>query len=144
MELALKLPKGKPPFIGILFTEESTGGHLHANLVEKYSGNEFHIIMEHTKNALNLRLICNEIVMVYFYNHLRFDPDRLKSWLYLTKNAKEFNFGHIYTQFDKHILIMSRPGRKKFVVRATRCKLIAMDDHEEYWKLPYTTSNRKW
>lgn len=144
MELALKLPKGKPPFIGILFKDEISGNSLHTEVVEKFQKNEYHLLLEHTKSTLNLRLICAERVMVYFYNHLSFDAEKLKSWLYLTKDSTVFNFGHIYKQFDKDCLISTRPGRKNFVVKVTRCKLISAEDNEEFWNLPFTISSGKW
>lgn len=143
MELVLKMPKGKAPFMGILFEIEREGERLHADIVEKYQNESFEVVLEHTKQVLNLRLICKEKVMVYFYNHLRVDANKLNSWLYLTKDCKAFTFGHINRLLDKDKLVLSHPSRKRFVVNVISCRLVAVEDEEES-DLPFTSSNRKW
>lgn len=143
MELVLKLPKGKLPFIGILFDSSSTAGKTNAEIVEQFSKEEFEVLLEHTQTALNLRLICKARVMVYFYNHLSIAPEKLKSWLYITRDMKLFNFGHIYKELDDHKLAISSPGRKPFVVKVVSLKIMAVEDDSEY-NLPFGLSNGKW
>ena len=146
MELVLKVPKGKPPFIGVLFESDQhhSGEKLHADMVEKHGGASYRIVLEHTPSALNMRVICEENVMVYFYNHLSFDAERLKSWLYITKNCGQFNFGHVGKSLGNHKLLLSVPQRKKFFVKVNAVALISSADDNTDVSLPYTTSNRKW
>lgn len=131
MELMLKMPKGKAPFIGILFEIEREGAKLHADIVEKYQRENFEVVLEHTKRVLNLRLLCKDKVMVYFYNHLRVDAEKLNSWLYLTRDCKAFTFGHIIRELDRERLVLSHPSRKRFVVKVCACKVVAVEDEED-------------
>ncbi len=144
LELILKMPKGKAPFIGILFEIERDGAKLHAEVVEKYQNQVYEVVLEHTKRVLNLRLICKEKVLVCFYNHLKVDTNKLNSWLYLTKNANAFTFGHIHRVLDRDQLVLSHPSRKPFFVKVCSCKLIGVEDEEDDEPLPFTVSGRKW
>lgn len=146
MKLIFKLPANKCPFIGILFSNEELfkGEKLHAEIVEKYGHCTYTITLEQTTSNLNLRLICQETVSVYFYDHLDFDYEKLKSWLYLTKNHKEFTFGHVCSTLDKHIIITSQPGRKKFFVKVNGLNFLTEEDPDSEWRVPFTTNNRKW
>ncbi|MCC6371142.1 MAG: hypothetical protein IT236_09070 [Bacteroidia bacterium] len=144
MELVLKLPKGKPPFIGVLFgvEQQHSGEKMHADMVQKYGRANYRIVLEHTPSALNMRLICEEHVVVYFYNHLSYDAERLKSWLYITKHNTLFNFGHVGKLTNNHQLLLSMPERKKFFVKVISVEFITVEDTDV--DLPYTTNYRKW
>ncbi|MCC6370216.1 MAG: hypothetical protein IT236_04345 [Bacteroidia bacterium] len=146
MRLVLKLPQNKPPFIGILFENEETirGEKLHTEIVERYPHCTYEIVFEHTRTALNLRLLCQERVMVYFYNHLGFDAENLKSWLYFTREAQAFTFGHIERVFDKDKLILSLPLRKKFFVNVKSVKFIVAEVPDSEWEVPFRKNSSKW
>ena len=143
LELVLKMPKGKAPFIGILFEIERDGAKLHAEVMERYQNEAYEVVMEHTQRVLNLRLICKEKVLVCFYNHLKVDTAKLNSWLYLTKDCKAFTFGHIIRELDRERLVLSHPSRKKFFVKVSSCKLVRVEDEED-GSLPFTVSGMKW
>ena len=141
MKLILKLPKNKPPFIGILFALECEGAALHSDMVEKYGDKEYHVVFEILSNDINLRVACAETVTVYFYNSLTCDSNTLVSWLYMTKHLSKFNFGHIYKHLDKDTLVTARSQRKLFFIPVTKITVIEAEYNSE---LPYTTNNRKW
>jgi hypothetical protein len=117
MELVVKLPKGKLPFIGIKFAEMHEANELNKDLMNNYSTCIFKVILEPHKNEMNLRLICEEKLLVRFYNGLKYDPEKLKAWIYLTKTAKSFNFSHIYQLGDKEKVAMAIMSRKLFVLK---------------------------
>jgi hypothetical protein len=68
-DLIVKLPKGKPPFIGILFSTETEANTLNQELVNDFKYRPYRIILEPLRDFINLRLVCEEIVVVKFYNH---------------------------------------------------------------------------
>ncbi len=143
MDLVLKLPKGKLPFIGILFEHESVGGRMYSEIIERYPFKEYRVVIENIGNTINLRLICEETTTVYFYNHLGFDAEKLRSWLYLTKHQKEFNFGHVFNQIDKHQIVKSSPSLKKFFIKVVGCSFITTEEPDA--DLPFVTrNNRSW
>ena len=131
MELVLKLPKGKPPFVGVLFELEYHGADMNVDLYRTHGNRPYKLILEPNKKQINLRLICEEIVTVRFYNSLKYNNERLNDWVYLTKNAKAFTFGHVVFKEDKHHPVRIHPGGKPFVLKVESFELIIPDD----WKV---------
>lgn len=110
--LVLKLPPGKPPFIGIRF-EESVGSELNEDLINsKYAG--FRLELERVHDRLDIRLISEALVTVRFYTFILYDKDKLKSFLYLTKDAKLYNFGHVKRIEDKDEIIKTKKTGKNW------------------------------
>lgn len=127
-ELVLKLPKDKPPFIGLLFSSATDAEKLNEDLVLEHKNKSYKILLEPLKGVISLRLICEEIVTVRFYNNIKCNPEKLSSWLYLTKNVKRFNFSHVardYKIYDK--LVVAKPKYKLFVLSIESVKLITED-----------------
>lgn len=127
MELVLKIPQGKPPFVGILFAVTHEAAALNADLVINHRHKNYKLIFEVVGTHLNLRLICEDLVTVRFYNHIKFSPEKLKSWLYIiySKKVTVINFGHITTVKDKHELVKTTPQSKNFVLKVIHCQLLS-------------------
>lgn len=66
MELVLKLPAAKPPFIGILFESPNwmMASELNSDLISKKESRACKIVIEVLRRDLNLRLISEEKVSV--------------------------------------------------------------------------------
>ncbi len=126
MDLVLKLPKNKPPFIGILFPKYLTHDAKKENvdLICSTNSSPCRIILEPLKNELNIRLICEEKVTVRFYSGIKYNPIKLKDWLYLTTKATKFNFAHLDIEFDKHIVLKEASGYKYMLFHMESVKLI--------------------
>ncbi len=130
MKLVLKLPKGKAPFIGIHFDDESEGQKLHAEMVDEHRMKEYEVYIEVMDDHLNLRVACRETVNVYFYNNLFIEAEKLTSWIYMTKHSTEFTFGHIFTHLDKDTLIKTRL-RNPFFLRINKLTMFFKEDVSE-------------
>lgn len=114
------LPNNKPPFIGVM-----AEGVLNADLILEHSNKGFRIILEYYKPTLNLRLICQEIVTVRFYNDLIHDPEKLRSWLYMIQYSPTINFGHVTTDSNGKLKLQNTsPGSKKFVLKIDKVELM--------------------
>ena len=126
MELVLKLPKGKPPFIGILFQSATEAEKLNSDLVVDHRYLNYKIIFEIIADHLNIRLICEELVTVRFYNHVVYDPEKLKSWLYVLKTGKttSVNFSHLILKDNKHTLVKAYQQKIYFVLKVANCKVL--------------------
>lgn len=86
---------------------------------------------------MNLRLICEEIVTVRFYNGLKYNHERLIDWIYLTKNAKAITFGHVVLNEDKHHPVRVHPGGRPFVLKVESFELLVPEEWRED-ELPFT------
>jgi hypothetical protein len=117
MQLVLKLPANKAPFIGVILHGQEQSGLLNADLILKHQNKKYRIIIEHIHHVLNLRLICEEIVSVRFYDHLEFDPEQLKSWLYVIKRANYVNFSQLKLVNEKLSVLRTSPQNKLFVLK---------------------------
>lgn len=131
MKLVLKVPKGKLPFIGIEFGEH-VAADTNKDLIQNHSEKEYKIVLEHSHKRLQLRLICEELVTVRFYERLEFDPSKLRDWLYITQKATKFNFGHIFVKGNTDYIARTYPGRKPFVLKVVSVEFVTDENgHKE-------------
>ncbi len=137
MELVLKLPKGKPPFVGVLFEQEYHGADMNVDLYKTHGNRAYKLVLEPIKTKINLRLICEEIVTVRFYNGLKYNHERLNDWIYLTKNTSAYTFGHVVFREDKHFSVRVHPGGKPFVLKVESFELLVPDEWRED-ELPFS------
>jgi len=124
MELVFKLPRGKPPFIGVLFPTEYSACHENQDLPERKPSVVCRILLEPIKTQMHLRLVCEELVTIRFYNYLHYDHEKLKNWLYLTKDRKEFTFGHIVRERDTDKPVKLYSTNKYFVLKIEKVEVI--------------------
>lgn len=122
MKLVLKVPKGKPPFIGVEYAEFQADRENH-DLVKYHSNKEYRIILEPYGTGITLLLICEELVTVRTYKYLNYDPRTLKDWLLITKGTKVYNFGHVYLNGTKHEIARLIPSLNKFVLKVTSIQI---------------------
>ncbi len=131
MKLVLKVPKGKAPFIGVEYGE-FMAADTNKDLVLDHSEKDYKIVLEHSHRRLQLRLICEELVTVRFYERLEFEPNKLRDWLYITRRATKFNFGHIYVKGNTDHIARAYPGRKPFVLKVLSIEFVTNENgHEE-------------
>lgn len=124
MELVFKLPKGKIPFIGVIFQNLYESATLNQDLVNSFKNSNYKIVMEQIKSEINLRLICEEHLLVRFYNGLKYDKMKLDAWLYLTQKSQQFNFSHLVKEGDKEIVVKTLKNQKLFVLKVENCHII--------------------
>jgi hypothetical protein len=132
MELVLKLPKVKPPFIGILFDKSWDGEKMNCDLVEAHRNAYYSIEFEYCNSHLNLRLMSQELLTIRNYAHLKFDAEKLKSWLYMSKMVNAYNFGHVIIERDQHILLKTQHKKLNFVLKMDKCKLVVEENNQMY------------
>lgn len=127
MELVLKIPRDKPPFIGILFPQYLTHDAKKENtdLIYPHNTSPCRIILEPLKEELNIRLICEEKVTVRFYSHIKYNPTKLKDWLYLTQKATKFNFAHLDIEYDRHIVLKELGSKRNIIFHIESVRLIS-------------------
>lgn len=123
MKLVVKLPKDKPPFIGIVFDRSAEAEKTNQELVHDHKYADYRIVFEFIRDWVNVKLISNSIPAVKFYTKLTYDKDKVIAWFYITKNMKGFNFSHVYIHNNKECVAKTDAKQKLFVlkVRAMKC-----------------------
>ena len=117
MKLVVKLPKDKLPFIGIVFGSSYLATQTNEDLVLDHKDDIYRIIFQFVDTTLHIKLICDEKVIIRTYRDVEYDKDKLKNWMMITRKASEFNFGHIYMQHNKEIVVKNYKNRKLFVLK---------------------------
>ncbi|MBC7694972.1 MAG: hypothetical protein H7141_05930 [Burkholderiales bacterium] len=117
MKLVVKLPKDKPPFIGIVFDHESDAEKVNQNLITDHKYADYRIVFEFISDWVNVKLISNSIPAVKFYNKLSYDKEKLIAWFYITKNMKGFNFSQLYVYGNKECVAKTIAKQKLFVLK---------------------------
>lgn len=126
MELVVKLPKDKPPFIGIVFENRYEASRLNQDLVNQHKDKLFTIVLEPIAR-INLRLICSEINFFYQYMSLKCDAEKLKRWMQNINHDTKINFSHLIREKDKDIVIETMTDRKLFVLKVESIRIL--DDY---------------
>ena len=102
MELILKTPVGKQPFIGILFNNEYEASKLNQAQVQVNNLYYFNIILEPKGKTLDLTLKLDEWLFTYKYENLTYNPDELKRFVFNNMGCEIYNFGHIINKYGNH------------------------------------------
>lgn len=117
MKLVVKLPKDKPPFIGIVFEHAGDAGKINQELITDHKYADYRIVFEFISGWVNVKLISNSIPAVKFYNKLSYDKEKLIAWFYITKNRKGFNFSHLYVSGNKECVAKAPAKQILFVLK---------------------------
>lgn len=119
MKLILKLPEGKPPFVGVLLKESDNRSYperLNEDLINEHKYAGYCLTFEFTNNLLNLALVSAKGDIVRHYKDVEFEGAQLASWVYATRNASSFNFGHVRIERGKECIVKTWGKKINFVL----------------------------
>lgn len=129
-DLVLKIPKGKIPFIGVLYTGQGHALAHNQDLIDKaqYKGAEYRLELEfnHAGKA-NLKLICEEHIILRRFNTLNVDAALFNRWWELVQGYPSFNFGQVALEFDKHVIMRTAVSQQPIVFRIHELKVLERD-----------------
>lgn len=129
--LIVKLPPNKPPFIGMLYSDSWSLNEINQELVIKHKNAGYRIVFEFINGILNIRLISEAALVVKFYNNVSYDKEKLKAWIYLTKDKTSFNFSHIYIKDGKETVVRTKEKGMLFVLPVQSYEVIGNIDSEK-------------
>lgn len=124
MELILKRPKNKPPFIGILFKDEYEASTLNQSWVNSYKDSLYTITFEPEGKDLTLRFSLDGYGLNYRYKNLKHDSEKFFRFMYETKTHGRFNFAHLILVKDKHVVVSTTVNRALFVLGVKKVSLL--------------------
>lgn len=130
MLLVVKLPKDKPPFIGIKFEHEFEAEKTNADLIDLYGDKPFRAVLELRQHLGIVKLFSEHYKIVKTYQYVGYeDVEKLRMWLKIIIHTppKIFNFGHIISNgHDK--LVKTFATRRNFVLQVHSCQLQEIDE----------------
>jgi hypothetical protein len=106
VELVLKLPKNKPPFIGVLFANEQEAAILNADWADRLKNCTFQLLLD-PSHRLYITLLMNDGRRGERYE-VSYDPVALLKFLHYTKDSGFYNFGHLYFKLRKYQLAKTK------------------------------------
>jgi hypothetical protein len=128
MKLVVKLPKGKKPFVGILFSKSFDAEKSNIDLMISHWNKTYRLEFIFEGQYVNVKLICDDEVIVRTYGHATYEADKLRSWFYLTKDCKDFNFSQLYIQNGQEKVAKEFASQKWFVLKVNGYKIITIDE----------------
>ncbi len=128
MELVLKQPKDKPPFLGILFTSEYTGSKLNSDFVINHKGEFFKLTIEPVGSKINITIASEYDTLKYTYLDVKYDFNKLKEFIIATRQVKLFNFSHLKLQENKHIVLKTLAELQLFVIKINEVTVVGFEN----------------
>jgi hypothetical protein len=119
VKLILKLPKDKPPFIGILLSDSDNRSYperLNEDLINEHKYAGYRLIFELNSGRLDLGFVSEEAHITRYYKELEFDGAQLALWVYSTRNSKQFNFGHVRLEWGRETIVKTWGKKTNFVL----------------------------
>jgi hypothetical protein len=102
MELVMKLPKDKPPYIGVVFTDDYAAASKNKTCANDHKDVFFSLlIIPKSRNRVDIKLIGESKGE---YTDVRCNVDALIRFLYMTRNVKQYNFGHVVLKGTEHVV----------------------------------------
>ena len=101
LELVLKLPENKPPYIGLLFQSEYKASYINQFYVNEFGGKYYKLVIEPFEDMLSVSLVSKELKLFYSYKVKKYDIFKLQRFLGVAK-YEPVNFGHVLMKNDKH------------------------------------------
>jgi hypothetical protein len=128
MKLVVKIPKDKLPFLGIVLDgPDYKNNDLNEDLILEHKYAEYHIVLEFIRDFINIKLIAQESLIVRFYNHVEFDKEKLRNWMYLADLSKGFNFSHVKIENNKELVYRTKTNNKLFVLNISSYEIQSQD-----------------
>lgn len=113
MKLILKLPNGKPPFIGIEFEKQWQGEKENKDLLLEHTNIVYSLLVEPAQSGINIRLICDSPLVIRFYHQVQYNIESFKRWHFHAQNYHSINFGHTYKDHSEDkICVLLQEGKR--------------------------------
>lgn len=118
MELTLKLPKGKPPFIGIVFTSIREACRLNEHLINEPKDKKYTLtFMQPSKEGVEIRVRSDNGKDMVLYHRVKCNPTQLENFMFLTNRHQDFNFGHVLRDFEQDTIVKTCELGKPFILK---------------------------
>lgn len=126
MELVLKIPKGKPPFIGVLFHTKEQACSKNSVFLPDNESFEHELVMDPSQRL--------SITLFYRFGfsekyEVDYNPVTLLKFLHHTKDCASFTFGHLYMASGK-MTVAKTNGKEKpllFKIKSIKVQILVIE-----------------
>lgn len=120
-ELLLKIPKGKPPVIGVVFTRVKEACEMNQDLVNDFPDLPYYIRFKNSSSrGINFELASEKLNGCRTYKDIKFDPIKLENFLFMTRDKSLFSFVHLLYDFDQYQVVATFDKYKRFELKVQR------------------------
>jgi len=116
MELVVKLPKGKLPFIGVVFSNVWSAERENKHCIENEWTDTFKLRLIPKERSIDVHFI-HHGQSTYVYKDLIYSPEKLVKFIYASRGASLFNFSHLICENNKHLVVKSATNRRLWVLK---------------------------
>lgn len=117
LELVIRYPDKKPPYVGILFQSSFTAGRTNQGWVNNYKNYFYQLRIEPLKDCLMITLSQKDYHWKYSYLIHKYDERKIQEFLLKVKNHKYFNFGHVVMEYDNMIPVRTSVNMALWVLK---------------------------
>ncbi|HLP12295.1 MAG TPA: hypothetical protein VK177_10225 [Flavobacteriales bacterium] len=125
VELVLKWTKGKPPYVGVLFKSAYQAAKLNQEWVHEHGNGLYKIELEPKSKTLLLLTVSEPTLRLkYTYKVKWYNPEKLKGFLYATRDVERLNFGHVLVEANEYKPVITTLARKLWVLPVSKMELV--------------------
>lgn len=124
LELILKMPPGKLPFIGILFKDrygEYKASQTNEHWVNNFKQEKYQLLLVPGQKWMNIHLFSKDLHCDCLYENVKYNPETLKRFLHLNK-GNTYNFSHIVPDEKGHKVVRTAAKKELFVLKIEKVK----------------------
>lgn len=114
--LFLKIPDGKPPFIGVAYEANNNFGSQTNTDLLKYKNKEVSLVIRRSPLTLEIIVMIKGFYHTYGYCNVSYSPGEFDAWLRACKDSKNINFGHVQKFEFGHVLCHTNGNPQPFFI----------------------------
>lgn len=125
-QVVLKLPVGKPPFVGIVYPNSGVvPSVVNIDLVKdkRYQGAVYKLLIEFEGYSIRLKLMCLERLVIRDYVDLTVDLKEFRAWYQVARFSPFINFGHVTKDNHKDVILKVN-ARQPIVFKVDELQLL--------------------
>jgi hypothetical protein len=128
MELLLRVPKDKPPVIGIVFRRIKEACILNQDLVNELPELPYYIrVRDNSSKGISFEIMSDKLQGTRLYKDVKYDRDKFENFLFVTRQRNVFTFAHLLYDFDQYFSVSTLERNKKFELKIER--IYMMQNH---------------
>jgi hypothetical protein len=122
MELDFKLPKGKPPFIGIRFNNSYAAAYTHHEMADEFRNHLLDMTIDRQGKGVDIKIMLDKPMQIWKYYGVKCDLKKLE--LFLAIPANQWSFGHMIRPFDTDEIVRTTPNNKLFALKLKGIRML--------------------
>jgi hypothetical protein len=120
LELVLKFPELKPPFMGVKYEREFTGSRVNQSWVNSYGRELYQIRLEPEGDVIRVTITTEKVANRYTYVISKFNSKKIEEFIGRIGIGQLINFGHVIQIEDELKIIRTSVSNKNWVLQVNK------------------------